>query len=141
MSLGYEYPGKIETYILKDDEPIECPDVRSWTKWINKKGSTKVKRTTIKIDSDKEIIISTRFTGIAFVPHNKEKNADMKHLFFETLIIGGEKDKLYYKYYTMEEAIASHNRLVKMIRAGNEYEIEEICMLERVRSRFELMDL
>jgi hypothetical protein len=97
-------PGR---YILKDGVPVPEPDLLTWAKWLEDDDHRRVALTEVG-----EARISTVFLGL---DHSFGGGAPV---LFETMVFGGELDEHCQRYYTLEEAMIGHERIVAVVRAN-----------------------
>lgn len=84
-------------------ELVEAADVGEWGRFFQS-GDRRVGKDEI---GDAEV--STVFLGI-------DHGWGDKHLWFETMIFGGEHDQASWRYETWDEAIVGHRRVVTALR-------------------------
>lgn len=92
-------------YFDRTGQPI---DMISWTNLFSDEGYQRV-----RADDIGDVHVSTVWIGL------NQAFRDGPPLIFETMIFGGTYDEDQWRYSTEDEAIASHDRLVAAIRAGN----------------------
>ena len=95
-------------YILKDGVPVPESDLLAWAKWLENDDNKRVAVTEVG-----EARISTVFLGL---DHSFGTGAPV---LFETMVFGGELDQHQQRYYTLEEAMIGHERIVAVVRANN----------------------
>jgi len=96
-----------DRYILKDGVPVPEPDLFAWVKWLEDDDHRRVASTEVGAAR-----ISTVFLGLdhAF--------GGGTPVLFETMVFGGELDEHQQRYYTLEEAMIGHERIVAVVRAN-----------------------
>lgn len=97
-------------YILKDKNPIPCPDILEWEKWFEK-----IDNRIVKKDDVGKFHVSTVFLGM---DHSFGRGTTP--ILFETMIFDNSKDGLEKfderycdRYHFWEEAKAGHEIAVK----------------------------
>jgi len=94
-------------YVLKlDTIPVEIETINEWRDYFDN-NSNLVKKKQIG-----DAYISTVFLGI-----DHSGNLDGKPLLFETMVFGGEYDRHQERYYTYEEAVEGHKKIVSAIKS------------------------
>lgn len=97
-----------DRYILKDGVPIPESDLLTWAKWLESEDNRRVAYTEIG-----DARISTVFLG---VDHAFGGGAPV---LFETMVFGGSLDEHMQRYYTLEEAMIGHERIVEAVKRAN----------------------
>jgi len=92
------------TYILKDKTAVPCEDIRKWGRFLEDWKTRRVARTNLPDGG----FISTVFMGI---DHQLDDNGPP--LLFETIIFNGNEYTDIWRYFTWDEAIEGHQRVVK----------------------------
>lgn len=92
-------------YTLEGKVPTICKDITKWARWYEDIDNRIVAQTKIG-----EVDISTVFLGI---DHQYGKGPP---LLFKTMIFGGEHDEYQNRCSTWEEAEASHQRAIRLIK-------------------------
>jgi len=92
-----------DLYILKDGVPVLANTIDEWGTWFE------TAERQVALDEIDGVEVSTVFLG-----------ADYSHtggapVLYETMIFGGEYDKKYQYYHTLEEAREGHRKAVAMI--------------------------
>jgi hypothetical protein len=94
----------LDKFVLDGKTPVHEPDLLIWAKWFGN-SSRKVAYT-----QHGDVEVSTVFLGMN---HNFDDTGDP--ILFETMVFGGENDKLQVRYHTWEEAEAGHERICKQV--------------------------
>lgn len=94
----------IRRYILHNQEPLVCPDLLVWARWMDDRNNTKIKRDELPDN----ITVSTVFLGL---DHNYGEG---KPILFETMIFGWEHGEYQERYCTWDEAIKGHQKAIEM---------------------------
>lgn len=92
-------------YILDGHRPIKT-NLETWARWIE--GADPHRRVVETYVDD--ICVSTVFLGL---DHSFNHGPPM---IFETMIFGGEHDEKQWRYSTWDEAVAGHDRAVRLVR-------------------------
>lgn len=99
------------SYILDDDgNPVEEPDPLTWARWYERADRV-VARTYLK-ETDFRGYVSTVFLAINHAYHDEDPP-----ILYETLVFAEEEhplDQYMERYETREEAIAGHDRVVRL---------------------------
>ena len=90
-------------YILDGKTPKPQPDITEWTYWMENADRV-IKKTDLPYGAH----ISTIFLGI---DHSFKESTP---ILFATVIFGGDHDGYRERYSTWEEAVAGHERCIKM---------------------------
>jgi len=94
------------TYVLKNREPVECPDLREWA--MNVEGSRRIASTTVF-----GTYISTVFLGI------DHSFGDGPPVLFETMVFdwpGHEEDEYQTRCSTWGEALSMHDYAIMEVQ-------------------------
>ncbi len=109
-------------YILNGHEPVACPDLVEWARWmkankyqprsLNSEGMDpcRVGSTRILDKGGEAVWVSTVFLGIDHAFTDK-----VPPILFETLVFGGDLGGEIERYATWEEAEAGHNAMVARV--------------------------
>ena len=92
-------------YILVDGEPQEV-DTMTWARWFEK-GDRGTAKTTVR----EGVYVSTVFLGL-----DHRFFADGPPILWETMIFGGPHDQCQYRYSSLEEAKAGHEKAVQLAK-------------------------
>lgn len=101
-------------YILVDKEPVSCPNLEQWARWMEVGENRRVAITKIK-----NITISTVFLAL---DHNFQQffNEDGKPgqvpILFETMIFGGHFNDACDRYSTFAAAESGHKYWVQKVK-------------------------
>ena len=111
-------------YILDDDHnPVET-DSTEWSKWLNEGD-----RRRVELDIfENKCNVSTVFLGI------NHAFDDGPPILFETMIFGGRFDEYQERYFTWDEAIAGHEKALRMIM-NRAYETEDYELVKLINER------
>lgn len=96
-----------ERYILKDKEPVECPSLIDWGKWMETPSNRVVKQENVG-----RAHVSTVFLGL---DHSFGRGPPV---LFETMIFGGKHDQYQDRCSCWDEAEEMHKKAVELV--GNE---------------------
>lgn len=92
----------MNNYILQGHKVVREDNIVEWAKWFESANRI-VKKTEVAPGVE----VSTVFLGV------DHQFGDGDPLLFETMIFGGERDGFQDRYSTWDEALKSHNIIVK----------------------------
>ena len=96
-------------YILDDDHrPLPVDTIR-WAHWYDRVENRRVAFTTLE-----GVSVSTVFLGLDH-SHHCGRPGRHRAILFETMVFGGPHDQHMDRYATWDEAVAGHERIVKMV--------------------------
>ncbi len=93
---------------IYDKKTGECHTTDSLAEWMQWQAAETVRTAYETVD---ECTISTMFLSI-------DCDYDGPPVLFETMIFGGEHDRMQWRYCTADEAIAGHKRIVEALKRG-----------------------
>jgi hypothetical protein len=93
-------------YVLEGHEAVPC-DAMTWARWFEDAGKERIVALT---EITPEVRVSTVFLGL------DHSFGGPVPLVFETMIFGGEHDEDQWRYTTWAEAVAGHERAMKVAR-------------------------
>jgi hypothetical protein len=89
-------------------------DILYWEQWFEEIENRRVAETHVG-----DVKISTVFLGIDHGFHRK-------HLWFETMVFGGDYDGYQRRYETWNEAASGHKKVVHLVRATTRRQAKKI---------------
>ena len=103
----------IFAYILDDaDNPVATGDVLAWAKWME--DAWRSGRTRVAQDTVGDIRVSTVFLGL---DHGAPWDPEAVPILYETMVFGGQLDRIQMRYPTRAFAVAGHAIMVERVRA------------------------
>lgn len=102
--------GLIGVFILKDKQPVKCPDILTWAEFMADVPVRTVAK-DILIVGNEPVEVSTVFCGIS-------TNFYGAPLLFETMVFGGSNSHYTVRTASWEQASIAHNQVVEQIKAG-----------------------
>ena len=110
-------------YILDGREPVLCPDLMEWGKWMQTAERT-VAKTVVGAN-----LISTVFLGL---DHSYTGGVP---ILFETMIFGGRFDQYQDRYSTYSLAEAGHVEAVEMVRRSERWPWKLLYIMSAWRNK------
>lgn len=98
-------------YILNDvGDPVPCPDLMEWARWVENGGNRIVKQTRVK----------DHFVSTVFLALDYQFYGGMPML-FETMVWDKDDKDIYQdRHSTRQKALLAHDRIVNAIEYGKE---------------------
>ena len=100
-------------YILDKDKKVVLVDRMTWAKWFETSKGRILKQDFFEVSVSglkAEVQVSTVFLGL------DHQWGDGPPLIFETMIFGGPKNQYQDRYSTYEEALAGHEKALKLAK-------------------------
>jgi len=110
-------------YILDGREPVICPDLMDWGRWMQANDRA-VAKTTIG-----DNLISTVFLGL---DHSFTGGIP---ILFETMIFGGKHDQYQDRYSTYALAEAGHLEAVELVRRAERWPWKLLYIMSAWRNK------
>jgi hypothetical protein len=97
----------MDKYVLDEEGNIKVePDLLKWGVWFEDIKNTRICETFV---TGGNVRVSTVFLGLDFGYGDTP-------ILFETMIFGGEHDNEQWRYATKKQAVAGHERVVRMLQ-------------------------